>query len=244
MTRVRTDVVRSSSRPSAARAAAAARVTGGSRRAAAPTTTVPTGGRRTGTAAPSRGATDAVHRQGRVATGGPAATTRRAAAGGAAAAPASLPRPAPGGEPQRHLSVVGPRATTAAQRRRRARAAIMAGGGFLLLTAFGLVYLHVLLAQRQFTLDQLNSEVQTQRSIYQKLQLQVAKLGSPQNIVSVAEGKLGMVEPTSITYLSPMTPVTDQSTPSSSRSSSTTLPTAPAGDTDWARIKPDLVGGQ
>ena len=70
-----------------------------------------------------------------------------------------------------------------------------------LVVAFGLVYLHVVLAQRQFRLDQLNAGVQQDQLSYQKLRLQVAELASPQQIISTAEGKLGMVQPGSITYL-------------------------------------------
>ena len=61
--------------------------------------------------------------------------------------------------------------------------------------AFGLVYLHVVLAQRQFALDRLTSKVQAEQATYQNLRLQVAQLGSPAQIISTAEGQLGMRQP-------------------------------------------------
>ena len=55
--------------------------------------------------------------------------------------------------------------------------------------------MHVVLAQRQFRLDQLNSQVQQDQVTYEDLRLQMPELGSPQHIISMAEGQLGMVEP-------------------------------------------------
>jgi cell division protein FtsL len=110
------------------------------------------------------------------------------------------------------------------------------------MVAFGLVYLHVILAQRQFALDQLNQKVQTDRSAYERLRVQVAELGSPANIISRAEGKLGMRQPASVTYLT--APVTIGGPTAS------TIPVgpaagqvvAPAGVADWPQIKAQLAG--
>ena len=108
--------------------------------------------------------------------------------------------------------------------------------------AFGLVYMHVVLAQRQFTLDQLNTQVQQQQQSYQKLRLQVAELGSPQNVIAAAVGRLGMHQPASITYLQPTTTIgAPASTPPRASNSRTTV-TAPAGDADWPQIKSQLAG--
>lgn len=121
------------------------------------------------------------------------------------AAPAPAPQRAPRRQlPQeaRHLRVVE-RGLTAAQRRRRARIIFVAGLGTATFVCFALVYLHVLLAQRQFRIDHLNREVQQEQAAYQQLRLQVAGLGSPAHIVSTAEGQLGMRRPSKVTYLTP-----------------------------------------
>lgn len=143
------------------------------------------------------------------------------------------------GEGVRHLRVVEPRKLTPAERRRRAH--FLLGGGVTLLVAvvFGLVYMHVVLAQRQFAIDRLNTKVHDQQAQYQTLRLQVAQLGSPQNIIATAEGQLGMVQPASVNYLTPNQSV--GSPPSGSqRSASSTQ--APAGDADWPQIKSQLAG--
>jgi hypothetical protein len=103
-----------------------------------------------------------------------------------------------------------------------------------------LVYMHVVLAQRQFAIDRLNSTVQNQQAQYQALRLQVAQLGSPQNIIATAEGQLGMVQPASVSYLTPKQTVGGSSTPGSTRPASSTR--APAGDADWPLIKSQLAG--
>ncbi len=159
---------------------------------------------------------------------------------GLAAAPA---QPAPQEQPRpRHLKVVEPGTLSPRQRRRRARAALMAviaAGSFI---AFALVYLHVVLAQRQFHIDRLNSDVAKAQTSYQNLRLQVAQLGSPQQIISTAEGRLGMVQPQKVMYLTPPagTAATGQ-TASPAPGASSTAP-APAGNADWPLIKSQLAG--
>jgi cell division protein FtsL len=121
--------------------------------------------------------------------------------------------------------------------------------------AFGLVYLHVVLAQRQFRLDQLNARVQQDQLSYQKLRLQVAELASPQQIISTAEGKLGMVQPGSVTYLT--APVQAAAAAgsvqvgggstlvlpgSTTKGSSSSVMQAPEGDADWPSIKSQVAG--
>jgi cell division protein FtsL len=132
---------------------------------------------------------------------------------------------------------------------------LLAAGGLVMVVAFGLVYLHVVLAQRQFNLDRLTSKVQTEQATYQRLRLQVAQLGSPQHVISTAEGQLGMSPPASVKYLTPTTeigaavtpPAATQtsSTQTSSTQTSSTQPSrtqAPAGDADWPKIKSQLAG--
>jgi hypothetical protein len=101
-----------------------------------------------------------------------------------------------------------------------------------------LVYFHVVLAQRQFTLDRMNSQVQQAQATYQDRRLQVAGLQSPQHIISTAEGQLGMWQPSNVTYLDPSGGGSAQGTGASLAPPSR----APAGDADWPQIKSALAG--
>jgi cell division protein FtsL len=108
--------------------------------------------------------------------------------------------------------------------------------------AFLLVYSHVVLAQRQFAIDNLNTQVQQQQVAYQKLRLQVAQLGSPQQIISTAEGRLGMTQPASGNYLPTNTTTSGSPASQSSFGSTATSTIAPEGDADWPLIKSQLAG--
>jgi cell division protein FtsL len=145
---------------------------------------------------------------------------------------------------ERHLAVVEAPVRTPAQRRRRARAVLVGGAAVVAVVAFSLVYLHVLLAQRQFKIDQLNKQLQQEQSTYQALRLQVAQLGSPSHIISTAEGVLGMVQPAHVTYLTPSssTPLVAGSDEPSLQPPGTKNTQAPAGDADWPQIKAQLAG--
>ncbi len=171
--------------------------------------------------------------------------------GAAALAVAPAPRPAPRRDEQprpRHLRVV-PDGLTPAQRRRRARALLMAGIGGAAVIGMALVYFHVVLAQRQFALDRLQSQVQQAQATYQQRRLEVAQLGSPQHIISMAEGQLGMVQPAKVTYLTPSAggaqasgtggiPALGPSAGTAAGSPSQAL----AGDANWPKIKSQLAG--
>jgi cell division protein FtsL len=174
-------------------------------------------------------------------TGGPAA----AAVAGAAVGAPSPENP----EKRRHLRVVEKPSRSPAQRRRLARAILLGSVGVAVSVAFALVYLHVVLAQRQFRLDDLTAQVQKQQVAYQKLRLQVAQLDSPQHVIATAEGQLGMVQPAGVTYLTPSPGVLSTSgaiggsEPSLTQSDPSSASTpAPAGDADWPRIKSQLAG--
>jgi cell division protein FtsL len=151
--------------------------------------------------------------------------------------------------PQRpdHLRVVEPRELSPTQRRRRARFAAGVAGLFVMAALFGVVGLHIMLAQNQFRLDRLNTQAAAEQARYERLRLQVDQLESPQRIVDTAEQKLGMLLPSSVTYLTPPAPLpTAAKTPSSAdpagkgTSPSTTLPAAGAPP-DWATVKPHLA---
>ena len=162
--------------------------------------------------------------------------------------------PAPGipARPDRpdHLRVVRRDELTPRQRRRRTRFAMIATGLFVVAVLFGLVGLHVMLAQNQFRLDRLNGQGDAEQARYERLRLQVDQLESPQRIVATAEQKLGMVTPSSVTYLTPSAPLatassssTTGSDPVAGQGSVATPVTFPAAATppDWAIVKPHLA---
>jgi len=125
-----------------------------------------------------------------------------------------------------------------------ARFLFLAASGVVLAVAFGLVYLHVVMAQRQFRLDDLNTRVAQEQAQYQQLRLQVAQLSSPQQIISTAEGKLGMRQPDSVSYLSPRTGAVSAGAPrlGTGRQAGAGVVPAPQGDANWPAIKADLAG--
>ena len=177
-------------------------------------------------------------------------------AGGAALALVPQPdlRPEPESAPPdspsrpRHLRVVED-GLSVAQRRRRARVVVIAAISAAAAIALALVYFHVILAQRQFAIDHLGAQVQAAQATYQSQRLEVAQLGSPQHIISMAEGQLGMMQPSKVTYLSPSSGqavVSGQGAEQGlgqTRASGTLSPShAPAGDADWPQIKSQLAG--
>lgn len=162
------------------------------------------------------------------------------------ARPAQRPRPEEARP--RHLRVV-PEGLTPAQRRRRARALVMATVGAAALIGLALVYFHVVLAQRQFALDHLQSQVQKAQASYQQQRLEVAHLGSPGQIIARAEGQLGMIQPTSVAYLAPPSGSSARSAAGTSKEplgqigrTEVTPADAPAGDAAWPTIKQQLAG--
>ncbi|HXR21511.1 MAG TPA: hypothetical protein VN786_03045 [Acidimicrobiales bacterium] len=153
-------------------------------------------------------------------------------------------------ERRRHLRLVREQARRRANGRR-----LLVSAGIALLGVFclGLVTLHVLIAENQFTLDRLTQTAATEQVSYEKLRLQVAQLEAPARIVSDAEGKLSLVQPGSVTYLPATNPrATDgggtapaspgQAGPGPPGSASAGSVTAPQGDADWPSIKPYLSG--
>jgi len=168
-----------------------------------------------------------------------------------AAAPLHEPEPSPedyDAEPsregfderRRHLRLVREQARRRANGRR-----LLVSAGIALLGIFclGLVTFHVLIAENQFTLDRLTQTAATEQASYEKLRLQVAQLEAPARIVSEAEGRLGLVQPGSVTYLPATTSqATNGGGPAPVGSTSAGSVTAPQGDADWPSIKPYLSG--
>ncbi len=165
--------------------------------------------------------------------------------GGSAVLAALTAQPAPSDpvdlEQHRHLQAVPPRTRARTHRWNRPWVLTLAGAGLILAVTFGLVYLHVVLAQRQFALDRLTAKVQAEQTRYQNLRLQVAQLGSPAQIISTAEGQLGMRPPTSVTYLAPSGAIGGTPDPAGGQAASGSAQ-APAGDADWPQIKAQLAG--
>jgi hypothetical protein len=106
----------------------------------------------------------------------------------------------------------------------------------------------VVLAQRQFAIDHLNTEISQAQTTYQASRLQVAQLSAPSHIISQAEGQLGMIQPTKVDYLTPTSSSANASSsqvqPLGQRSTPATVPAsgAPAGESDWPVIKSELAG--
>ncbi|HZU74629.1 MAG TPA: cell division protein FtsL [Acidimicrobiales bacterium] len=126
------------------------------------------------------------------------ATQRPRRMHGPAARPA--PSPAPARPP---LRIVRAGELSPAARVRRARALAVLAGLMTVLAVFGVVTAHVLLAQEQFRLGDLQAKAATEQARNEQLRLEVAQLQSPARVVSAAEQRLGMVPPSSVTYLVP-----------------------------------------
>jgi cell division protein FtsL len=95
-----------------------------------------------------------------------------------------------------------------------------------LLTPFALVLVHVELTANQLHLTSLQTKGDDAQAQYEKLRLQVAQLASPSRVVANAQ-QLGMVTPTTITYLTPA-PVSVPTNPTNPTNPSITAP-PPAG---------------
>ena len=160
------------------------------------------------------------------------------------------------GESRRHLRLVDREARRRTNRRHLIVSTAIAGIAVVFLA---LVALHVLIAENQFRLDNLQQQASVQQERYEKLRLEVAQLEAPARIVSVAEGKLGMRQPGSVTYL----PATRTSAGGAQDGDAIPIPVpttvppgtgaaagpapvgaipAPQGDADWPLIKQFLSG--
>jgi cell division protein FtsL len=185
----------------------------------------------------------------------------RAAEGAVHQAEPARPEPE---QTRRHLRLVEREARRRTNRRHAIVSVAIAG---IAVVCLGLVALHVLIAENQFRLDQMQQQAAVQQERYEKLQLQVAQLEAPARIVSVAEGPLGMRLPGSVTYLpatsasaaagratGPDAPSTGPATtrPEDGTEGSPADPpreavaggtvAAPEGDADWPVIKQYLSG--
>lgn len=181
---------------------------------------------------------------------GPGAT----AASSGPTSPGSV-RPGPASpeaqEQRNHLRLIRQQESRRANRR---RLLVSLGIACVAALCLGLVALHVLIAENQFRLDQLQQTAASEQESYERLRLQVAQLEAPARIVSEAQGRFGMVQPGSVTDLPAVSPTSPATGPAANGTgggaeasdppaagSPGELP-APEGDADWPSIKPYLSG--
>jgi cell division protein FtsL len=148
-----------------------------------------------------------------------------------------------------HLRLVEDRRRAARARRRNTRLSLGVGIAGVIAVMFGLVYLHVVSAQRQFTLDRLTAKATQAAATYENLRLEVDERDTPANILAEA-AKLGMVQASGVTVVT--VPSAGRSHPASALSTAaaktassrrpTPAPLAPAGVSDWTHIKGILAG--
>jgi cell division protein FtsL len=156
-------------------------------------------------------------------------------------APAHAPHAEPRFRPP--LRVVGPKERTSAARARRMRVLAVLMVGVVISGLFGLVGMHVILAQEQFRLDRLETKATVEQATYDQLRLEVAQLESPDRIVADAQQRLGMVQPPAISYLAPSTPAPSSPTTNPQPPQSNAQPqSALQGDTSWSVVKRQLAG--
>jgi cell division protein FtsL len=156
-------------------------------------------------------------------------------------APAHAPQQEPRFRPP--LRVVGPKERTPAARARRMRALAVLMVGVVIAGLFGLVGMHVILAQEQFRLDRLETKATDEQATYDQLRLEVAQLESPERIVADAQQRLGMVQPPAVSYLAPSTPAPSSPTTNPQPQQTNPQPqSALQGDTSWSVVKRQLAG--
>lgn len=76
-------------------------------------------------------------------------------------------------------------------------------GLFVIAALFGLVAFHASIASNQTQLDHFEQEISNSYLENDRLELIVAQMESPVRIVEAAQGRLGMIEPVSVIYLTP-----------------------------------------
>lgn len=144
-------------------------------------------------------------------------------------------------EAPRHLRLVGAEELAAVRRRRRMRVGGVVLAGAVIALLFAAVAMHVVLTQNQFRLTKLNSEAAVQQTRYQELQLQVDQLSSPERILEIAEGRLGMVAPATVTYLKPASVTAAPPTAPATATSYQGGPAPATASAGWSTVKPELA---
>jgi cell division protein FtsL len=117
--------------------------------------------------------------------------------------PAPRPAPAQAPAPARRLEVVpDPRVL---RTRRLSRLGTAIAGLAACFGLFGVVGVHVMLAQGQADVQRLQARVQQEEDRQQRLRMDVAVLEAPTRVVTTAENDLGMVSPQTVVSLAPTT---------------------------------------
>lgn len=119
-------------------------------------------------------------------------------------------RQAPAGarrqQPRSSLGVVDRRQLLEHAKARQARVLLALSGGVLAgaltIAAAG----HALLASSQYRADGLQQAVSSAVATEQNLQAERAALETPSRVLALAKGRFKMVEPSGVTYLSPVNP--------------------------------------
>ncbi|MBW3645666.1 MAG: cell division protein FtsL [Actinobacteria bacterium] len=126
-----------------------------------------------------------------------------------------------------------------AVRQRRSRrllvvAAVLVGASLLALAAS-----HAMMVSTQVRLDDLDQRVVEAQARHQALRLEVATLEAPDRVVSVAQERLGMAPPDTVTYLQAAAPA--ESTPEAAPGVASAEEEAePGTQPSWGAIKPYL----
>jgi len=154
----------------------------------------------------------------------PRESTARAGVAGPRAGITSPRRPAPAPDRPRHLEVVRGRP---APGRRPPRALVLTAVGLVAGIVLVIVVARVLTGQAGFTETDLSKRIAQQQRQMEDLQLQIAKLRSPQRIFDRASA-LGLVPASHVVYLTPSpSPRAAASSAPNAHASSSTSSTAP-----------------
>lgn len=160
--------------------------------------------------------------------------------------PAVRPDVAPKTPARPPLRVVDGREAT---RRRRRRGVAWMGLGLLATGLLAVVTSHVILSQQHYELEQLERRAAISQRQYDQLRLDVARLEAPERIVEVATGRLGMVTPDEVTYLTPTERVVDRFAAGPAADGGSDAEAAGAdkqavaldAPSGWASVKPHLT---
>jgi cell division protein FtsB len=80
----------------------------------------------------------------------------------------------------------------------------LVGVGIVVTALLGLAVMHALLIGGQVRLDAMRDDVASETEAIRRLELRVAELESPDRVLDAARDRLGMVQPTEVGYLLPV----------------------------------------
>lgn len=136
----------------------------------------------------------------------------------------------------RHLRVVRPQARRLALRLSPRTGVVLTVSLFGAL--FGVAVSHAMLIESQMDLEQLDERAAAEQARYERLQLDVAELESPDRIVEEAQDRLGMVPADDIVWLTPDQPAPGSGAGGEGAGADEDSPDSPG--TSWADVKPYL----